>query len=139
MPPSDLRPDDPQRSFGCSACWPASAERALEARRSLVFQDRLVDESHYGVSLLACGACGQRFLSVFTERIDWTNGNDPQEYQLAPVSADEAAALVAEGTGITTPSIERAAAARYVLLHTSPSSGAPTTRWVPFLSVGWHD
>lgn len=39
-----------------------------------------------------CGACGQRYLSVFTERIDWVNGEDPQDWALMPVTEEESAA-----------------------------------------------
>ncbi len=139
MSSPDILPEHLRHGVGCDACWPASAQRALEARQALEAQHHLVDESHYSVRLLACRGCGQRFVSVFTERIDWTHGNDPQEYQLAPISGDEAAELIAAGESITEESIEQAARERYVLLHRYPNTGGPTTTWVPFLSVGWHD
>jgi len=43
----------------------------VEARRALDFEAELIDESHVHVAILACGQCGQRFVSVFTETIDW--------------------------------------------------------------------
>lgn len=139
MPPSDILPDHLRQGYGCETCWPVSATQALEARGTLVAQHHLIDESHYSVRILACGVCGQRFLSVFTERVDWEHGNDPQEYQLAPISGDEAEGLVAAGDSITTEQVEQAARERYVVVHRFPSSGERTTTWVPFLMVGWHD
>jgi hypothetical protein len=63
---------------GCAACWAEEADAAWAAHRGLTAEARLVDESHFDVALLRCPACGQRFASVFTERIDWVNGEDPQ-------------------------------------------------------------
>jgi len=68
-----------------------------------LFQIRsIVNESHFLVSIRRCGACGQRFVSVFAERIDWIHGNDPQDSLLIPVAEAEADALVAAGIGVET-------------------------------------
>ena len=56
---------------GCERCWPSEADAAWEARRKLACAVELVDESHFHVMILACPSCEQRFLSVFTETIDW--------------------------------------------------------------------
>ncbi len=49
----------------------------------------LIDESHLIVSIQQCSACGQVFLSIFTEQIDWQGGDDSQARVLVPISADE--------------------------------------------------
>ena len=60
----------------------------------------LVDESHFIMTLKAC-ECGQRFLDVFAERIDWVNGEDPQERLLVPIDADAFARFVAGDHSLT--------------------------------------
>ena len=84
----------------CDACMPDDAAQAWAARSTLSVTDRVCQESHFGVTLRACGHCGQRFASVFSERIDWRGGNDPQSTLLIPVDHDEASALLAAGESI---------------------------------------
>ena len=81
-------------TFGCGVCFPPSADAAWTARQGLAQVARLVEEPHVSVWIGACGTCRQRYLSVFTERIDWVNGEDPQDWALMPVTEEEAAALV---------------------------------------------
>lgn len=80
-------------SFGCRHCWPESAEEAWEARSGLKETARPADESHYAVRVLKCRQCGQQFVSVFTEMIDWADGDDPQYWRMLPITAEEAAGL----------------------------------------------
>ena len=84
--------------FGCASCWPAGADAAWEARQSLGREAELTDEPHFHTMLLVCGACGQRFLSVLIETVDWANGDDPQHWSLLPLTAHEAAELRGGGT-----------------------------------------
>ena len=63
---------------GCKRCWPSSADAAWKARDGLKLSAELIDESHFHVMILACPQCGQQFISVFTEMIDWINGDDAQ-------------------------------------------------------------
>lgn len=122
---------------GCTACWPAAAAEAWEARDTRDFETRVVDESHYGVTVQRCATCGQRFVSIFTERIDWVNGDDPQEWREMPVTDAEAAAVVAAGLQ-PEAAIEALAPERRSLLHWAPG-GDDSTRWVSGLTVGPHD
>ncbi|MBM4090244.1 MAG: hypothetical protein FJ276_12605, partial [Planctomycetes bacterium] len=64
-----------QERFGCQHCWPAKAEAAWDARRGLNKQADLIDESHFHVMILACPRCSQRFVSIFTEMVDWADGD----------------------------------------------------------------
>lgn len=135
----DILPEHLRHGVRCDACWPPSLDAAWQARSRLVEQHVLIDESHYRVRILACATCSQRFVAVFTERIDWDHGEDPQEWYLAPISAQEEAMLHAEGEGLTESTIEAAAAGRYVLRHEYPSDGEPRTSWSPILLIGPHD
>jgi hypothetical protein len=85
--------------FGCTHCYGDDAEAAmafLQNGRSPA--DRvIVDDSHFIVSLRHCVSCGQAFVSVFTEFVDWRGGDDAQYRDLVPVTADEAAAVLEQG------------------------------------------
>lgn len=85
--------DRSKENFGCNRCWPSSAEAAWEARGQLEREDLLVDEAHYRVMILTCAACAQRFISIFTEKIDWVDGEDPQFWTVVPLTQQEAADL----------------------------------------------
>ncbi len=74
---------------GCPHCWPADAEAAWAARKGLSAGAELVDESHFGIRLLHCGACAQGFASVFVEDVDWVDGDDSQFWTVVPLSAAE--------------------------------------------------
>lgn len=84
------------RSFGCSACWPESPNDAKAAHlyNSIVRPYRkIIDESHFRVTLGQCPTCQQLFVSVFTETIDWDEGNDLSMRQIMPVSRAESELL----------------------------------------------
>lgn len=123
---------------GCAACWPEDADAAWDAHGELTAEARLVDESHYDAALLRCPACGQRFASVFTERIDWVNGEDPQFTVVLPISEAEATALAAAGAGLDA-ALNALGAGRRALRHDFPGDGSPANFWGTGLVVGWHD
>ena len=125
------------REFGCDACWPDDAAAAWAARDTLA-RTELVDESHYHVALMTCRACGQRFVSLFTEQIDWTGGEDPQYSTQLPLTADEAAALVADGAP-SEAQINALDGPRRSLKRDFPKGGELTTTWGRGIWVGWHD
>ena len=81
--------------IGCEACFGGTAKQAWQARRGFTRTAALIDEVHFIVSLLACPRCGQAFLSIFAERIDWRGGEDPQEWVISPLTPAEAAGLAA--------------------------------------------
>jgi hypothetical protein len=82
--------------FGCERCGAdADADAAWRCRR--VILHRLIDQSHLIVTLRACEHCGQRFVQVLGERVDWQDGDDAQHWRLVPISAEEADALRARG------------------------------------------
>jgi hypothetical protein len=81
--------------FGCARCYGDDAEAALAHLRGggLQMDFRVVDDSHFGVSLGHCSACSQAFLSIFTEFVDWEGGDDAQYWDVVPVTPAEAASI----------------------------------------------
>lgn len=84
---------------GCALCFQADAE-ALWQARPWRRTDPLIEDSHYGVSLWDCPACGQRFVQIFSEFVDWHCGDDAQHWDLVPITAAEAQELRAQGEGV---------------------------------------
>lgn len=125
--------------FGCPGCCGLPPEAAWEARRRFVEVAELVDESHYHVRVLAC-ACGQHFLSVFTETVDWVDGEDPQRSVLLPLTDPERARLLAPGASFATTQLDRDAGTRRFLVMDHPKHGDRTLRWQDGgFAVGPHD
>ena len=79
-------------SLGCAACYgdDATAVHAFYQAGGLAIDERLSDDSHFGVTLRHCTGCRQRFLFVFTEFVDWQGGEDDQYTDVVPISAAEA-------------------------------------------------
>jgi len=78
---------------------------------------------------VACRTCGQRFLSEFTEEVDWIDGEDPQAWSLVPVSDAEAAALPAPGADPAGFTIGDLPARRFLRVE-HPREGPLVARWV---------
>jgi hypothetical protein len=131
--------DGPRGNFGCESCWPSGADAAWEARGALTRAQDLVEESHFHVQILACARCNQRFVSVFTEMIDWKDGDDPQYWTLLPVTETEAADLVRRRDSLTETSLEALGRDRRCLSHDYPKAGAQRTYWSTGISIGPHD
>src|SRR5579862_2189069 len=96
-----MNEDQSRDEFGCLCCWPPSAEAAERARLTLTTQVELIDESHFHVTIRACPRCSQRFVSIFTETIDWADGDDPQYISMLPITPDEAAGLIRQNGDLT--------------------------------------
>lgn len=122
--------------LGCGACWPATPDAAWAAR-SRLSQAELIDEPHYRVALLSCPACGQTFLSVFTETVDWADGEDPQYWITLPLTAVEHAGLA--GTRPTDAQIAALGPGRRSLHRDYPKGGELVTRWGTGIHVRAHD
>lgn len=118
-------PGEPPPSAGCSLCLPSDPAAAWEARRSLTRDAELIDESHLHVQLLSCATCRQSFASVFSESVDWADGDDPQYWCLVPLSPEAAVALPGLEEGNLLGAIASAAAAREAL-HRDAPKGSPT-------------
>ena len=125
--------------FGCAHCWPESAEAAWEASRGFATRAELIDESHFHVTIRACGACGQAFVSVFTEMIDWTDGEDPQYWSLLPLTEAEATELIRRGAEVTERELNATGPGRRCLRRDYPKGEPPRIDWGAGLRVGPHD
>lgn len=126
-------------TFGGLYCWPATPETAWEARRTLDRETDLIDESHFRVMLLVCGRCTQRFISVFTETIDWVDGEDPQYSKLLPITDAEAAELIQRQDSVTETQLNALGPERQSLLRDHPKDAAPHISWGVGMRVDMQD
>ncbi len=110
--------------FGCENCWPSSPEGADAAYRALTREADLIDESHFHVMIRACSSCSQRFLSIFTEMIDWVDGDDPQYWTLLPITEVEAADLIRQGNSFTEQTLNSLGSGRRSLHRDHPEGKA---------------
>lgn len=129
----------PDERFGCVECWPSAADAAWEARRALRVVEELIDESHFHVMILSCGRCGQRFLSIFTEMIDWADGDDPQYWTLLPITEAEAGELAGQGESLSDAQLGKVGPGRRCLRRNCPKGAAAETVWGSGVWVGRHD
>ena len=125
--------------FGCENCWPPSPEDSDAAYRALTREADLIDESHFHVMIRACSRCSQRFLSIFTEMIDWADGDDPQYWTLLPITEVEAADLIRQGNSLAEQTLNSLGSGRRSLHHDHPKGKPPRTYWGTGIWVGPHD
>jgi hypothetical protein len=85
--------------FGCARCYgdDAQAVSGYFSGDGLATDHLVVADSHFIVSLRHCCQCGQAFVSVFTEFVDWSGGDDAQYRDIVPVTPAEAAAVLERG------------------------------------------
>lgn len=125
--------------FGCEQCWPPAADAAWKARGVRTHLVELIDESHFRVMILACSACKQRFVSVFTESIDWADGDDPQYWTLLPITAAEAADLVQQRGSLNEANLNTLGRGRKSLRRDYPKGVEQRIYWGSGIHVGMHD
>lgn len=130
---------NPEEKFGCEKCWPAATDDAWEASRTLATDAELIDESHFHVMLRSCRSCSQRFAWVFTETIDWADGEDPQHWVLLPITPTEAARLSGLGSLITEHDLNSLPSNRRSLHRDFPKDGRPQLFWATGITVYAHD
>lgn len=127
-------------TFGCAQCFQDSAEAAAERRRGFSRVASLVDESHFTVRILECSHCGQRCVSVFTEMIDWSGGDDAQYWSLLPLTRDESERLMAQGEDVDVRTIEELGRERRFLQVDHPTGKPKRILWAEgSLLIGPHD
>lgn len=115
-----------------------AAKEAIRKARHIV---RLVDESHFSVSILRCVDCGQHFLSLFCEQVDWADSDDPQTTVAVPISEDEVQRLKTANVAADENAIlEIVANERRFLYHDMPRGGSETLAWkTRLLFIPDHD
>jgi hypothetical protein len=125
--------------FGCEQCFKADAEAMARAKNKFNEIARLVDEEHFIIRLLSCPACGQRCVSVFTESIDWSGGDDAQYVSVLPITAEEAELLQKSGENLTAR-INAMGCDRRHWRDDSPTGGPRKIQWDSGgLYIGPHD
>lgn len=129
---------DFMEEFGCSRCWPASADAAWNAKSSSSIKTFLIDDSHYIVSIWFCPSCAQHFLNVTTEMIDWEAGEDPIYRTFMPITQAELAALM-ESSPPTEALLNAVGSGRRCLKRDWPKDHPPIAYWSTGILVGPHD
>jgi len=69
----------------CLTCRSGDGEHDAKAWK---VEALCVDECHLSVAQVRCPVCGCRALSIWTELIDWDDGDDSQASIIVPVPAD---------------------------------------------------
>lgn len=92
-------------------------------------RENLVDDSHFIVDLLTCRECGQRWIKIFYELIDWTDGEDSQARNFAQLNDEQVAALRAKGTQTDESFIDSLGIGGRYLTQSRPKSGARWIKW----------
>lgn len=124
---------------GCEKCWPDDAAAAWDARGQLKGLETIIDDAHLIVRRLACEACGQTFVSIMTETIDWVDGEDPQHWVSMPLTPDESARLVAAGEDGFHTALGGLERGRRALHHDAPKGSAAMSDWGRGISIARHD
>ncbi|MBM4025401.1 MAG: hypothetical protein FJ280_08330 [Planctomycetes bacterium] len=78
---------DEEERMGCDQCFGEDPEAAWAWKHEPA--ECLLESSHFEISIEVCPACGQAFVRIFTEFVDWEEGDDPQYWDLLPISAAE--------------------------------------------------
>jgi hypothetical protein len=132
--------DTTAQQFGCDQCFRCSAEQAAQARQNFVGIAALVDESHFIVSIRACPHCGQHFVSLVTELIDWAQGDDAQYSSLLPLTEEESQELILQGEQLNPRRLEELGRERRFLQIDFPTGKPKRVAWANGrLAIGPHD
>ncbi len=132
-PPPALVPAVGSPPQGCSQCLGADAETAWVSVTGRSTHS-LVNEPHFVVRATRC-RCGEAFVVVFTERVDYRDGEDSQVEVAVAVRPEELAALTSQRDSVGAP-LTRFARGRRFLVKAAP--GAP--QWLAQgFGIGPHD
>lgn len=123
----DASPGDD--AFGCECCCGATAEALWGNLRNFARPHILIDQSHLIVSIRVCPACGQRWLQVFTELMDFEKGDDSQAWCVAPITAEESDSLVRQGENLALPDAVALSEGRRYLRVVHPRGQERSVSW----------
>jgi hypothetical protein len=76
---------------------------------------------------------------LFTERIDWIDGDDPQEWTLLPITETEAVTLSRTGSALTEADLDAIGPGRRSLCFHRPKDAEARCYWSTGVMVGPHD
>jgi hypothetical protein len=91
------------------------------------------------VVLPECPACGQGNVQIFSETIDWANGDDAQFWRLVPVTMEESQQLIAAGGANCISVLSEMAKDRCHLAIDYPTGGVKTTYCSQAFVIHPHD
>lgn len=129
-----------ETTWGCAKCWEGEAESAVAKMNSLPHAgDLLVDDLHLIIGTRSCANCGQLFVTVFTETIDWVDGEDPQHRSYMPVSGSELAQVAKLDESDIHSALLDIGSSRRTLEWDNPKSGIIKMRWGSGLFYRPHD
>ena len=134
-----MKIESAEQKFGCDKCLPEAVDAAWEAARNLPTESQLIDESHCRVSIHCCLACSQRYLRLFTEMIDWADGEDSMYWTIIPITDPEAAEIVRRGETLDASTINAVGTGRRSLRRDYPKGDSPHVYWGHGIYVGPHD
>jgi len=119
-----------EAEFGCELCCGEDAAAAMEYYfRQMKPVKRLIDRSHFSVSIRMCPNCEQQFVSTFTEFVDWQNGEDAQYFTVVPATQDEVAKFMAEDASFDFRDIGLLGVNRRRLTSDWPTGGDKVISW----------
>lgn len=116
--------------FGCPFCYGEEAGTASINHRAAKATHVIIDDSHFIVTLPKCPECGQRFLRIFTEFVDWQGGDDAQYIDVLPITEEEAERIVQDGEEVSLQYLGSLGANRRRLQMDWPSGGQRRLHWV---------
>ncbi|HTJ72924.1 MAG TPA: hypothetical protein VL551_35630 [Actinospica sp.] len=115
-------------TFGCPHCYAEDLPAAdADDHKRYELDTNLEDDSHFIVSILRCRACGQHFISIFTEYVDWEYSEDDQYRTLMPLTEQEAADLRSRAASVH--DVGDLGRTRRYVESSWPSRTAKTIRW----------
>jgi hypothetical protein len=83
--------------------------------------------------------CSQRFVSVFTETVDWADSEDPQYWAVLPLTRAEATDLTQRIGSLFERDLAELGPDRRCLRRDHPKGEEPSHRWSAGMRVGSHD
>jgi len=116
-------------SFGCARCYGEDADATWVFLRGAQRRHWLVDQSHFDISIRQCPNCGQNFVWIFTEFIDWTDGEDPQYWDVLPITQEETESLAVQGENVDLVQIENLGRGRRRLVANHPKGEPRSILW----------
>jgi hypothetical protein len=114
-------------SFGCRRCYGEDPQTVWAYyEEGLAVEQELVGDSHFLVQLRRCAECGQQFVWIFSEAVDWEGGEDAQRREIVPVSGAEAeAAVMLHSPSLAALGLDR----RYLETDWPTDAADPSVEW----------
>ena len=130
--------NNPEQNFGCKECWHQDASLAYNAFHTLKIDTYLIDESHFIVTIRHCPGCSQSFLTVFTEMVDYVDGDDPQHRIIMPLAKDETEKLIQMGDALSEKELASIGIERRSLQWDNPKGANVSVYWNRGIQIRTH-